>query len=55
MGNLQNDNETFICTTFTISVEEFLKLKELGIPICFWDHDEGYYDAKGEFIPSVNK
>ena len=52
MGNLQNDNSTFICTSITISIEQFLELKKLGIPICFWDYTEGYYDEKGEFVPN---
>ena len=50
MGNCQGDFPTYIGTSKNISTEEIEKLKELQLPIHFYDDEDGsYYDEVGGF------
>ena len=51
MGNLRNDFITYIGASKNIPKEELEKLKQLKLPIYFYDDDEAasYYDETGGF------
>lgn len=50
MNDLRNDFPTYIGTTKDISIEELEKLKQLKLPIFFYDdEDESYYDEVGGY------
>lgn len=50
MGNCKDDFPTYIGTTKNTPIEELEKLKQLKLPIFFYDDNDGsYYDEVGGF------
>ena len=49
MENLKSNFSTYIGTTKNIPKEELEKLKQLKLPIFFYDYPEGYYDDVGGY------
>ena len=50
MGNLKGDFPTYIGTSKNIPTEELEKLKQMSLPIFFYDDEDGsYYDEVGGF------
>lgn len=47
MSICKGSNETYLITS--INNKEIDKLKELGLPIYFYDYPEGYYDEVGGY------